>query len=299
MRPDIGLESEMLSTRSMRFVWRLLKEAASDWNRHEAQTRGAALAYYSILSMAPLIVISIAIAGFVFGREAAQGQIVYQIRTMVGDAGAKVIQDVLKSASHPSQGVLATAIGVLTLLIGASAVFSELRNSLNRIFEAPKDTQHSGLAGTFRFYIVSITMVLTIGFLLLVSLLLTTFLELFEHWVTGVTPIPLEMARAFNVVLSFVVVTVLFALIYKFVPDVRVNWNDVWFGALATAALFTLGKYLLALYIAKAGVGSAYGAAGSLVILLFWVYYSAQIFFFGAEITHILVEYRRSGRPVA
>lgn len=275
----------------------MLKETAIAWDRDEAQRMGAALAYYSVLSMAPLVVITIAIAGFVFGREAAQGQIIYDVRDTVGAAGAEVIQNVLKNAYHPSSGIIATLIGVLTLLVSASGVFSELRSSLNRIWQVPRDQEPSGLVGNLRFYVISVAMVLTIGFLLLVTLLLSTLLELLEQWLARLMPSLPFTARIFNLVLSFVVISLLFALIYKFIPNAPVRWGDVVHGAIATALLFTLGKYALAVYIGKMSVGSAYGAAGSLVALLVWVYYSAQIFFFGAEFTHIYA--KRRHLPVA
>ena len=267
--------------------WLILKRTAVAWNQHEAPRMGAALAYYSILSMAPLIVISIAIAGLAFGKDAAEGQIVYQMRDTVGEAGAQVLQDVLKNAHQPSSGIIATIFGLLMLLVGASGVFTELRSSLNRIWDVPAEQTSAGLRGTVRFYVISFAMVVTIGFLLLVSLVLSALLAIFGKWLANLMPgLPITV-QIFNAVLSFVVVTIMFAFIYKFVPDARVRWEDVWQGALATALLFTIGKFALALYIARAGVGGAYGAAGSLVVLLVWVYYSAQIFFFGAEFTHI------------
>ncbi len=271
----------------MKSLWSLLKQSAISWNNHNAQSMGAALAYYSVLSMAPLIVITIAIAGFAFTKEAAQGQIVYEMRDTVGSAGAQVIQSVLQNAGKPSSGVVATLLSALTLLISASGVFVELRASLNRIWDVPAGSQPSGMRGTVRFYIFSFAMVLTIGFLLLVSLVLSAVLELFEHWMANRMPsLPLT-AKLFNLGLSFTVISVLFGLIYKYVPDAHIRWGDVVHGALTTALLFTLGKYALAVYIGKMSVGSAYGAAGSMVALLVWVYYSAQIFFFGAEFTHI------------
>ncbi len=288
---------QLQSSAGMESFWTLLKRTAIAWNDHDAQRMGAALAYYSVLSMAPLVIITIAIASFAFSRNAAQGQVVAQVRDTMGDSAAQLILGVLQeSGKKPASGIIASGLGILTLLLSASGVFTELRSSLNLIWDVPKAQQDSGLAGTVKLYVFSVAMVLTIGFLLLVSLLLTTFLELFEHWLTTHSPAPAIVAQVFNLVLSFVVVSLLFALIYKFVPNVRVDWNDVAHGAVATALLFTLGKYALAIYIGKMSVGSAYGAAGSLVALLVWVYYSAQIFFFGAEFTHIYAGRQRERR---
>jgi membrane protein len=281
----------------MKSLLALLKQTGAAWENHNAQRMGAALSYYSVLSMAPLVIITIAIASFAFTRNQAQGEAVAQVRSIMGDAGAEVILGVLQqSGSEPSSGIVASAIGVLTLLLSASGVFTELRSSLNTIWDVPKDQQASGLAGTVKIYVFSVAMVLTIGFLLLISLLLTTFLELFEHWLTSHMPAPAIVAQVFNQVLSFALISLVFALIYKFVPNVKITWTDVAHGAIATALLFTLGKYALAVYIGKMSVGSAYGAAGSLVALLVWVYYSAQIFFFGAEFTHIYALQRGARR---
>ena len=270
----------------MRRFWSLASKTASEWNRHDAPRLGAALAFYTVLSIAPLVVVTIAVAGMAFGDEAARGQIAYQIRDIVGGAGARVIQEILKSARHAESGILATIAGAFTLLVGASAVFRELRSSMNRIWDVPEATSFT-LRGTIRAYLGSFAMVLAVGFLLLVSLILTTAIEIFVNVVSTRLPEMPFAIQVFNFIVSFMVVTLLFALIYKFVPDTRVRWRNVWHGAIVTAILFTIGKSALALYIAKAGVGSAYGAAGSIVALLVWVYYSAQIFFLGAEFTHI------------
>ena len=279
-------------------LWSLLKETASCWSDHEVPRMGAAVAYYAVLSMAPLVVITIAIAGFAFGKDKARDQIVFEVQDVVGEPGAQVIQSVLQNAHSHSSGLIATVLGLITLLIGASGVFIELRTSLNTIWGVPKNPKATAVSETIGYYLFSFTMVLTIGFLLLVSLLLSTFLELFEHWLVGLLPGIPAGAKAFNAVLSFVIVSVLFALIYKFVPNAHIEWSDVIHGAIATALLFTLGKGLLALYIGKMSVGNAYGAAGSLVAMLVWVYYSAQIFFFGAEFTHIYATHRHPIEPI-
>lgn len=262
----------------------LFRQAFSDWSDHDAPTMGAALAYYSVLSLAPLLVVAVWIAGMVYGQKAASGEILYQVRGLVGSAGAEVIQDILKNAKSPATGTIASMLGILTLLFGASGVFKALRDSLNRIWGV-KGAGGSGLWAAIRQETLTFGMVLGIGFLLLVSLvvsaLLTALGKFFE------SRVPVTLWHFFNIVVSLVVVTVLFALIYRVVPSTRIEWRDVWVGAFVTAVLFTTGKSLIGLYLGKASVGSAYGAAGSLVAVLVWVYYSAQIFLLGAEFTHV------------
>lgn len=271
---------------------RLFSETFSDWNRHNAPQLGAALAYYSTLSLAPLLVIAVAVAGLVLGPEAVQENIRSEMRDLVGSKGAEVIQIALHNAYKPATGVLATCLGVVTLFLGASGVFNELRTSLNWIWEAPQKTG-AGVLSTVKQQFFSFAMVLAIGFLLLVSLLLSAALSLIGSFFAGFLPLPESVLHLLNLLVSFVTITGLFALIYKFVPDVRLEWRDVWIGAAVTSLLFSVGKFLIGLYLGKAGVGSAYGAAGSLVIVLVWIYYSSQIFYFGAEFTRIYA--RRHG----
>jgi membrane protein len=280
----------------------ILKKTAQGWIDHDAPSKGAAISYYAVLSMAPLVVIAVAVAGTIFGTDAARGQVVYDVQDMVGDAGAQVIQNILENASRPGTGLAAAIIGVITLLFGASGIFSELQTALNQIWDVPKDRMPTGIVGTLKVYGLSFLLILAVGFLLLLSLLVSTFLELFEHWLQGLLPLLDVYAQIFNFLLSFFVIAFLFALIYKVVPATRIRWRDVWFGSLTTALLFTLGKYALAVYIAKMGIGGAYGAAGSTIVLLVWVYYSAQIFLFGAEFTHIYAqtsERNRANRTTA
>ncbi|MDQ6707384.1 MAG: YihY/virulence factor BrkB family protein [Acidobacteriota bacterium] len=270
----------------MRAAWDLLRRTALQWNTHNAPRLGAALAYYTVLSIAPLLVVVVAIASLVFGQEAAKGQLVWEIQDTVGAEAAKSIQSILQSAHQPSTGVLATVLGVGTLLIGASAVFAELRDSLNLIWDVPAPPA-SGLWTIIKYRFFSFAMVLGIGFLLLVSLVLSAIIAGIGKYLSEFHAIPAPVLHAGNILLSFFVITLLFALIYKLIPDVPIQWRDVWIGAAATSILFTLGKTVIGLYLGRASIGSAYGAAGSLVILLVWVYYSAQIFFFGAEFTHV------------
>jgi membrane protein len=268
-------------------IFAILKQAGSDWMDDQAPTLGAALAYYTVFSLAPLLIIAIAIAGLVFGHEAAQGQIFDQLRGLLGEASAKSMQDMVQNANaKPATGVVATVIGVVTLLFGASGVFGQLQTSLNTIWEVqPKPGR--GFMGIVRDRILSFGFIVVIGFLLLVSLVLTAAIALFAEWFGEMFPGMEALAQVLNFVLSLAMITLLFAMIFKFLPDAKIAWHDVWIGAFITAVLFTVGKFALGLYLGKSGVGSSYGAAGSLIILLLWVYYSSQILFFGAEFTQV------------
>jgi membrane protein len=282
--PAIPERGEPPRTVQKHGILALLRESFKRWMDINAPRLGASLAYYTVLSMAPLLVIAVSVAGAVFGRAAAQGQILWQLRDLVGVEGAKAIEAVLLSARAPGAGIAAGVAGILVMLFGASAVFVELRDSLNYVWgvNAP-DQGFRGLVLS-RFY--AFGLVLAVGFLALVALLLSAAAAAMGKFLSTQLPItPLE-SEAVIAVLSFVVFTVLFALLYKVVPDQPVDWGDVWIGAAVTALLFSLGKFLIGFYLGRASVGSAYGAAGSLVVFLAWVYYSAQIFFLGAEFTH-------------
>jgi membrane protein len=285
LKPD-NPEAEPVTAHS---VWDLIKKTASSWNDVNAPRLGAALAFYTMLSTAPLLVLSIAIAGLVFGRQAAQGQIVTQLVSVVGRTGALAIQQLIENASKPGVGYTAAGIGFLVLLWGASSVFGELRDSLNLVWGV-KTPGGSGVMGFVRYRFVAFATVLGTGFLLLVSLLLSAALVATGKFLGGALPLPGWLLAFFNLIFSFVSITILFALIYKFVPDLYIEWRDVWIGAAVTSALFSLGKYLIGLYLGEASIGSTYGAAGTLVVFLIWVYWSAQIFFLGAEFTHSFAE---------
>ncbi|MBA2564056.1 MAG: YihY/virulence factor BrkB family protein, partial [Gemmatimonadetes bacterium] len=264
----------------------LLKSSFRDWQEDKASRLAAALAYYTIFAIAPLLVIAIGIAGMAFGREAAQGQVVREMQGLLGEEGARMIQETIQSAGREDRGLLATAIGVIVLLFGASGVFGQLKDGLNTIWEvAPKPGR--GLLGIVKDRFASFTMVLGIGFLLLVSLGVSAWLGKLGELAGEHVPGPPILAAALHFAVSFGVITVLFAMIYKILPDVEIRWGDVWLGAAATALLFTAGKFLLGFYLGKGSAGSAFGAAGGLVILLVWVYWSAQILFFGAEFTQV------------
>jgi membrane protein len=264
----------------------LVKQTVVEWSADNAPTLGAALAYYTVFSLAPLFVILIAIAGLVLGQEAAQGQIFEQTRVLIGDDGAKATQDIVQNAgSKPAQGVLATVVGVVTLLFGASVVFGQLQTSLNIIWDV--ENAGGGIVGMIKNRFLSFGFMLVVGFLLLVSLLLSTAIAFMAKWVGGIAPGIEALAHAADVVLSLGIVTVLFALMFKFLPDARIAWRDVWIGAFLTSVLFAIGKLALGFYLGASSVGSSFGAAGSLIVLLLWVYYSAQILFFGAEFTQV------------
>lgn len=265
----------------------LLKETFEEWQEDKASRLAAALAYYTIFSLAPLVIIAIAIAGAVFGEEAARGEIERQIQGLVGSAGAEVIQTAIQNANKPdANGGLASLISVIVLLFGASGVFSELQDSLNTIWEVqPKPGR--GIKGFVSKRILSFSMVLGIGFLLMVSLIVSAVLSGLSAYMSHLVPGIDWFWGIVNFVISFGVISLLFALIYRFLPDVKITWNDVAIGAIITALLFTIGKTVLGLYLGQGSFASTYGAAGSLVIVLAWVYYSAQILFFGAEFTQV------------
>jgi membrane protein len=268
----------------------LVKTTFAAWSDDNIPRLGASLAYYTALSLAPLIIVVLAVAGLAFGRQAVQGELVWQIQDTVGTQGAKVIQDLIKASHEPSSGIIATIVGLLTLFFGASSVVVELTDALNTIWHVPRDRSQTGLASIFRFIkqrFVSFAMVLGVGFLLLVSLVMSSFLSALGKFFDQYLPAPEYVLHIVNLSISFVVITFLFALIYKALPDVRLKWSDVAVGAAVTSLLFTLGKFLLGLYLGKSTMASTYGAAGSFIIVLVWVYYSAQIFFLGAEFTRV------------
>ena len=272
---------------TIRLFWALLEESAVAWSNDYAPSMGAALAYYTLFSLAPLLVIVIAIAGMVFGAEAANGEIESQLRGLIGQDGAIAVQGLLRSASEPAGSVVASIVGTAILLLGATSVFGELQSALDRIWRTPTDRVDSGLWNLLRTRLLSFGMILTIGFLLLVSLVVSAGLSAVGDWWGTVLAGWEPALQGINFAASFTIVTVLFAMIYKILPRVHVSWRDVWIGAAMTALLFTLGKSLIGLYLGRSGIASGFGAAGSLVALLVWVYYSAQIFLFGAEFTWV------------
>ena len=278
-------------------TFRLLQEAVKEWQEDKVSLLAAALAYYTVFSITPLLVIAIAIAGAVFGQDAARGEILEQINSLVGEQGAQVIEVGLNNASQPELSSVASIISVVVLLIGASGVFAQLQEALNTVWDV-KVKPDRGIWNFIRKRLLSFGMVLAIGFLLLVSLLLSAVLsgigKLQINLLPGITPV----WQLLNFGISFGFITLLFALIYYYLPDVKILWKDVWIGAIMTALLFTIGKFAIGLYLGRGSLGSAYGAAGSLIVFLAWVFYSAQILLFGAELTQVYARKRgRSIRP--
>ena len=268
-----------------RELWPLLKQAVSSWSSDYAPSMGAALSYYTLFSIAPLLLIVIAVAGWFFGAEAVRGQLTEQLQYLMGEQGAKAIEGMIAAASNPKDGIIATVIGVAALILGATTVFGELQNALDRIWRAPVQKRTGGVWGLLRSRLLSIGMIFGLAFLLMVSLVLDAVLQgLGKLWGTGALE---AVAQAVNMVVGFGLTTVVFALIYKLMPRAKIEWHDVWVGALVTAVLFTVGKFLIGLYIGRSAVGSAFGAAGSLAVVMIWVYYSAQIFLLGAEFTWV------------
>jgi membrane protein len=274
--------------------WALTKEAAASWVNHKEVQLGAALAYYSIFSLGPLMVIAIAIAGLVFGQETVRGEVGLQLRGLLGDAGAQAVDAMLAGASKPQQGIVATVLGIGLLLLAAVGVVVQLKDALNTVWEV--EARKKG--GTWQFvraYLVSLAVVLALGFLLLVSLLLSTALSASGKYLSP--HLPEAALQIVGSITSFGVITLLFAMMFKWPPDTSVRWRDVWPGAAITAALFEIGKLLISVYVGKQALESTYGAAASLVILLIWIYYSSQIVLMGAEFTHVYTNRRGPRQP--
>lgn len=259
--------------------------AIQQWIAKRAASKGAALAFYTLFSMAPILVLVIAIAGAFFGMEAARGAIYSQLKGLVGPAGAEAIQLLVAGARNTDAGRIATMIASVILLIGATTAFAELKDSLDDIWEVPK-SQGSGIIGVLRVRLLSFGIVLVLAFLLMVSLVVSAALAVLEHYWGGIWTEAQFILKPLTWGFSFAVIAILFAVIYKMLPAILLSWRDVWIGSLITAGLFILGKYVIGIYLGNSGVVNSYGAAGSVIALLLWVYYSAQIFFLGAEFTH-------------
>jgi membrane protein len=274
-------------------IWYLTRTTVVEWWRDNALRLAAAMSYYITLSMAPLLLIVIAVTGFLMGNTDAREAIMVQMRMLVGHAGADAIDAMLESASKPASSILAAVVGFVTLLIASTGVVGQLQDALNTVWEV-KPRPGRGIRGVIRSRIISFAMILGVGFLLLVSLIISAAVEGLAGilW-SGETA---TLVRILHFLVSTAVTTVLFAMMYKFLPDVELKWRNIWFGALVTSLLFSIGKTLTALYIAKSSLASSYGAAGSVVILLTWVYYSSAVFLLGAEFTQAFTRYRE-GRP--
>jgi membrane protein len=285
--------------RLLRAIAALFRDAALNWVKDHAQSMGAALAFYTIFSVAPLLLIVIAIAGFVFGEEAARGEIYGQLVELLGATGAAAVQELLESVSQRSQSVSAAVVGTIVLFIGATSVFAELQDALDRIWRAPQRSRQGGRWRLVRGRLLSFGMILGIGFLLIVSLAFSAGLSALSKWWDPESRSWVTFTGLSELGLSLVLVTVVFAMIYKTMPRASIAWRDVWVGAAVTSALFVAGKALIGLYIGRSGISSVFGAAASLIVVMLWVYYSAQIFLFGAEFTWAYAHRHGSRRPPA
>ncbi|PSB03884.1 YihY/virulence factor BrkB family protein [Merismopedia glauca] len=285
---------------SSRGIWKLIKETVDEWNRDNVSQMAAALAYYTLFSIAPLLVIAVAVAGAVFGEEAARGEIVRQIQGLVGKSGAEVIQTTLANTQDPNagSGIVASLIGVVALIFGASGVFVQLQDSLNAVWNVEPDPKQ-GVKAVVRKRVLSFAMVVTIGFILMVSLVVSAALTALNTFASHLLPGFEIFWKLVNFGISFAAIALLFALIYKYLPDITIAWRDVLVGASLTSLLFSIGKDLLGLYLGNATFGSTYGAAGSLVTFLAWIYYSVQIMLFGAEFTQVYARTYGSHRGVS
>jgi len=272
----------------LREIAPLLRLTVSNWQNDRAPRLGAALAYYMALSLAPTVVIILAVTGIAFGAKAAQGRLVWQIQGLVGYEGAKVIQSMIEGAHRSSSGIVATLLGLGTIFFGATAVVTELRDALNTIWRVPEDTDSSRARSLFNLVkerLLSFALVLGGGVFLLTSLIVTTWISAVGKYLSWIAPPPRDLIQTVDWLVSFGLLTALFAFIFKVLPNVPLEWGDVGAGAVLTSLLFTAGQFLLGVYLGKAGFADSYGAAGSLVVLLVWVYYTAQVVFLGAEFT--------------
>ena len=271
-------------------VWTLVKESFNAWSDDYAPSMGAALSYYTLFSITPLLIIVIAIAGLFFGMEAVSGVIFAQLSSLMGEESAEAVRDMLAAASEPTTGAIATIASVVGLVIGATTAFNEIQNALDRIWRAPAAEKVSGIWKLLHTRLLSFGMILGIAFLLTVSLVtsaaLSTIGKWWNGWLGGWEP----LAHILDIVVNLGLLTVVFALIYKIIPRVKIAWHDVWIGAAVTSILFTVGKVLLGVYLGKSDVASSFGTAGSLVLMMVWVYYASQIFLFGAELTRVYAE---------
>jgi membrane protein len=263
----------------------VVTKAGKAWLEHDASTMGAALAFYTVFSIAPILIIAIGIVGIVVHGDILQADLLTQAQSLLGATGASAVRDLLTSAEYLDKSRVATSIGVVTLLFGASSVFVELQNSLDKIWEVPKRKRMRGLWRILRARFLSLGLVLGVGFLLMVSLVISTLMAAFGAWLASMMGHWRLMLLVIDVVLTLGISAVLFALLFKYVPQERLAWADVWVGGIVTAALFSIGKFAIGYYLGKSAFSSVYGIAGSFLVLLLWTYYSAQIFLFGAEFT--------------
>jgi membrane protein len=285
----------------LRDLWSLVKEAVSAWIEDYAPSMGAALAYYALFSIAPMLLIVVAVAGLFFGADEVRGALGVQLAGLLGPQGAQAVEEMLNAANRPTEGGAAALLSGAVLLVAATTVFAELQSALDRIWQAPAREPTSGLWSLVRARLLSFGMILAIAFLLLISLVVSAMLSAVGKWWGSFLGGWEAVAHAVHFVFSLALITVLFALIYKFIPRARIHWRDVWIGAAITALFFTVGKMVIGLYIGKSDVASSFGAAGSVAVLMVWVYYSTQLFLLGAEFTwvyaHRFGSRRHSTRP--
>lgn len=277
----------------------LVRKSVNAWLDDYAPSMGAAISYYTVFSIAPLLLLVMAVAGFVWGREAVEGELIRQLAGMLGEDGARGVHALIQSANKPEQGLVASAISFVVLLIGATTVFAELQSALDRIWRVPEHPKLSGLWDTLRARLLSLGLILGLGFLLAVSLVFSAGVAALGRWTSQMLPAGESLLQIANTAVSLAISVLLFAMIFKLMPRARVAWKDVWVGAGVTALLFETGKVLIGLYIGKSSVTSSFAAAGSLVVLLIWVYYSAQIFLLGAEFTWVYAHEHGSRKNAA
>jgi membrane protein len=279
----------------IRGIYAMGRQAISCWIDHNASSTGAALAFYTLFAVAPVLIIAVALASTLLGENSAQARILDEMRSLLGNSGASAVSTLLASADYQHKSARAATIGLITLLIGATSVFGELQNALNTIWQTPPRTQSESIWQFVRVRILSFGMILGLGFLMLVSLVVSASLATLSGWFGNALPGWTIVLAVLNLVVGFALTTLVFSMIYKYMPREQIAWGDVWIGSLVTALLFTVGKVLIGLYLGRNAFTSTYGAAGSFVVLLLWVYYSAQIFLLGAEFTHIFA-YQRGSR---
>lgn len=281
---------------SVKSFWAAVKETFIRFVGHRPFVLAAALSYYTLLSLAPLLLIMVSAAGMIFGQRAVRGELVAQIRSTVGESGAQAIQTILANASGPGRGILSMTIGVVTLVLGATTALGQLQASLNQIWEVQARPGRGAIWNLIRTRLVSLALILGGGLLLVLSVVLSAVVASMRDALGEALPGGGWLWQGLELLVSLIIFTLLIAAIFKYLPDVKIAWRDVWVGAAITAVLFAVGKFLIGLYLGRAGVGSPFGAAGSLVVLLVWVFYSALILFFGAQITQVYVH--RSGRQI-
>jgi membrane protein len=273
---------------------RLLNLTWSSWVSHEATRIGAALAFYTLLSLAPLVILSIAVGGLIFGGSVAEQRMIIEVKDLAGPEASRFVQVLSDQAQKPAPNTYASIVGIVTLLLGASGVFVELRSALNTMWDVPLQ-KTSGIVMIIKDRLLSVGMVLAIGFLLVVSLIVSALLAAAGKFFGGWLPVSIPLLLALNFIISFVGITIMFALVLRYVPDAPVTWREAWVGGTLSAFLFIVGKILIGLYLGRAAIGSIYGSAGSAVVVTVWVYYSAQLFLFAAEFTRVYGECRLHG----